>query len=163
MRFKKERGQKRRLKTLCYNINQIRPFLNTTSGFECFPVPCNRFISSPKTSGKTKSAFVKAWLDKTVDIIEEKPCSLPFCKVVAVINESDLWASQIIIFYDENYYNSFWLRESKCQTWTPITQKGLSFIQKRNIGSRLKEKGYYEKTDDSGSIRQDRLWFYGDI
>ncbi len=41
-------------------------------------------------------------------------------KVVAVIDELYLWNSQIIIFYDEKYYNDFWDRKDSYQTWTPL-------------------------------------------
>lgn len=151
------------MKALRNNINQICPFQNTDYKYEHFHVSCGRFISSPKTSGKIKTAFCKAWLDKTAEIIEQKPCALPFCKVVAVIDELDFWNSQIIIFYDESYYNSFWLRDSTEQTWNPIVKKSMSFIQKRQIKSNLKEKGYYETITDLNSINKTILWFYGDI
>lgn len=163
MRYKKQRGQKRKLKALHNNINQIQPFQNTDYQYEHFHVPSGQFISSPKTSGKIKTAFCKAWLDKTAEIIEQKPCGLSFCKVVAVIDEINLWNSQIIIFYDENYYNSFWLRDSIEQTWDPIEKQCMSFIQKRHIESSLKEKGYYETITDLDFTHKTVLWFYGDI
>ena len=163
MNHKKQRGQRRKLKTLCNHINQIRPFENTDYQYEHFHVPCDQFISSPKTSGKVKSAFCKRWLEKTDEIIEQKPCDLPFCRVVAVIDELDLWNSQIIIFYDENYYSSFWQRNSLKQIWTPILNHSKSFIQERNIESKLKEKGYYETISDIDFFHKTILWFYGDV
>ena len=163
MRYKKQRGQKRKLKALLNNINLICPFQNTDLQYEHYHVPCSQFISSPKTSREIKNAFCKAWLDKTAEITEQKPYGLHFCKVVAVIDESDLWNSQIIIFYDENYYNLFWTRESNDQTWIPIIGQDISFIRKHHIESELKEKGYYETISDSDSTHKTILWFYGDI
>ena len=84
MRYKKQRGQKRKLKALLNNINQICPFERKDNPYEHFHVPCAPFISSPKTSGKIKTAFCKAWLNKTAEIIEQKPCDLPFRRVVFV-------------------------------------------------------------------------------
>ena len=163
MSHKKQRGQKRKLKALLRNINQISFFQNIDCPFEHFHVPCSPFISSPKTSGRIKTAFCKAWLAKTVEIIEHKPCDLPFCKVVAVINERNLWDSQIIIFYDENYYDSFWLRDSLEQTWIPVVKKDESFIKERHIESSLREKGYYETIADLDLTRKTTLWFYGEL
>ncbi len=163
MKYKKQRGQKRKFKLLCGKINQICPFQNTNNKYEHFHVPCDQFVSSPKTSGKIKSAFCKMWLSKTAEIIEQKPRNLPFCKVVAVIDEKDLLDSQIIIFYDENYYCSFWLRNSPEQTWTPILKQGKSLIQERHIETNLKEKGYCETISDLDFTHQTSLWFYGDI
>ena len=163
MRYKKQRGQKRKLRVLHKNINQICPFQNTDGQYEHFHVPSGQFISSPKTRGKIKTAFCKAWLDKTAEIMDQKPCGLSFCKVVALIDEFDLWESQIIIFYDEDYYNSFWSRDSVAQTWDPIFKEGMSFIQCRHIDSNLKEKGYYETITDRDVTQKTRLWFYGDV
>ena len=108
MKYKKERGQSRKLKTLIDNIHLIVPFENTDIRYEHFHVPSGPFISSPKTSGKVKTAFCKVWLQKAEEILKQKPSNLPFCKVVAIINEGDLWESQIVIFYDKKYYESFW-------------------------------------------------------
>ena len=163
MRYKKERGQKRKWKALQNNIQQIYPFQNTDCEYEHFHVPCSQFISSPKTSRKIKTTFCKVWFDKTAEIIEQKPCNLSFCKVIAVIDELDFWNSQIIIFYDENYYNSFWLRDSNEQTWDPIVNSNMSFIRKRHLESNLKEKGYYETITDLDFTYKTILWFYGDI
>ncbi len=163
MQHKKQRGQKRKLKALCNDINQINPFQNMDYQYEHFHVPCSQFISSPKTSSKIKTAFCKAWLDKTAEIANKKPSELSFCKVVAVIDESDFWNSQIIIFYDKNYYKSFWLRESTEQTWKPLNKQDRSFIIERHIESNLEEKGYCEIIIDSNFTYKTILWFYGDI
>ena len=163
MKQKTQRGQKRKLNALLANINQIQPFQNTDCQYEHFHVPCSQFISSPKTYGKIKTQFCRAWLDKTAEVIERKPDYLSFCKVVALIDEFDLWESQIIIFYDKNYYNSFWSRTSGEQTWEPIENQGRSFIQERHIESTLKEKCYLETIDDFEYFHKTILWFYGDI
>ena len=163
MKYKKQRGQHRKFKALCNNINQICYFQNVDCPYEHFHVPSDPFISSSKTSGKIKTAFCEAWLAKTVEIIEHKPCNLPFCKVVAVIDERNLWNSQIIIFYDENYYDSFWLRDSVEQTWTPFVKQDKSFIKERHIESNLKEKGYYETITDLDFTYKTVLWFYGEV
>ena len=163
MKYKKQRGQNRKLIKLKENIEQIHPFQNTDCRYENFHVPCSQFISSPKTSGKIKTEFCKVWLDKTSEIIKQKPSDLSFCKVIAVIDEENLWNSQIIIFYDKNYYNSFWSRNSAEQTWNLIDKEDISFIEKRCIKSDLKEKGYYETVVDLDSTRKTTLWFYGDV
>ena len=59
MKYKKERGQSRKLKTLIDNIHLIVPFENTDIRYEHFHVSSGSFISSPKTSGKVKTAFCK--------------------------------------------------------------------------------------------------------
>lgn len=163
MSEKKQRGQKRKIKTLLLGIEQINPYINTTNRYEHFHVPSGPFISSSKTSGRVKTIFCKAWLSKTAAIIEKKPKDIPFCKVVAVINTTDLWESQIIIFYDEDYYNTFWDRTSNEQTWLPIDSEFVSFVKSRNIKTTLQEKGYIELAMEENVQRKSILWFYGEL
>ena len=160
---KKQRGQHRKIKKLLLNIEQITQFTNINDRYEHFHVPSDQFISSPKTCGKNKTAFCEAWLQKTSEIIEQKPKDISFCKVVAVIDEGNLWESQIIIFYDEDYYNSFWDRSSTGQTWLPIASDARSFAKERNIKTSLKEKGNIEILSDEEKQRKSTLWFYGEI
>ncbi len=163
MKHKKQRGQHRKNIKLLLSIEQITPFADTNRRYEHFHVPSDQFISSPKTSSRIKTAFCKAWLSKTAEIIEKKPKGIPFCKVVAVIDESDLWESQIIIFYDEDYYCTFWERTSIEQTWKPIDSRHISFTKRRNIQTALHEKGYIELLTDEEVQRKSILWFYGDL
>ena len=151
MKYKKERGQSRKLKTLIENIHIIVPFENTDIRYEHFHVPGGPFISSPKTSGKVKTAFCKAWLQKTEEIIQQKPLDLPFCKVVAIIDEGNLW------------YESFWKRNTSEQTWTLIDDPTKSFIKKRNIKTQLNETGYLEIRSEIDSNKKSALWFYGEL
>ena len=163
MKHKKQRGQKRKLKALFDNIHLIVPFEDTDVRYEHFHVPCGQFISSPKTSAKVKTAFCKAWLQKTEEIIKQKPLDLPFCKVVAIIDEGDLWESQIVIFYDKNYYESFWTRNTPEQSWTFIENRAKSFVGERNIETKLNEIGYLETISEVDFNKKSTLWFYGEI
>lgn len=163
MKYKKERGQYRKIKRLLLRIEEITPYQKTESKCEHFHVPSDPFISSPKINGKIKTAFCIAWLKKTLEIINQKPNSLPFCKVVSLIDENYLWESQIIIFYDKEYYNGFWNRDTVYQTWTPLQNKERSFATERNIIISLNEKGYYETINDGQMKCKSILWFYGDI
>ena len=163
MKHKKQRGQNRKLKALIDNIHLIVPFEDTDGRYEHFHVPCGQFISSPKTSTKVKTAFCKAWLKKTEEIIKQKPTTLPFCKVVAIIDANDLWESQIVIFYDKNYYESFWTRNTPEQSWTFIENRAKSFVGERNIETKLNEIGYLETISEVDFNKKSTLWFYGEI
>ena len=163
MKCKKERGQSRKLKALTENMHLFVPFEDTDIRYEHFHVPSGPFISSPKTSGKVKTAFCKVWLQKAEEIIKQKPSDLPFCKVVAIIDESDLWESQIVIFYDEKYYGAFWTRNTPEQTWALIEDPTKSFIKERNIKTQLNEIGYLETISGIDFNKKSVLWLYGEI
>jgi hypothetical protein len=79
VKYKKERGQSRKLKTLIDNIHQFVPFENTDARYEHFHVPSGQFISSPKTSRKIKTAFCKAWIQKTEEFLERLRVSSHRC------------------------------------------------------------------------------------
>lgn len=162
---KKQRGQKRRLKVLIDNMQYFTPFENVSWRYIKFGVPGDPFISLPKTSGKIKTEFCRAWLEKTAEIIRQKPDDIGFCKVVASINENDLWQSKITIFYDEEYYDCFWNRDVEYQTWEPIDESSVvSFVKKHNIKTSLKEKAYLETiVDEEDGNKKSMLWFYGEI
>lgn len=160
MAEKKQRGQKRRLKALLEGIERIMPFGSTDARYECFSVPSSPFISSPKTSGKVKTVFCRAWLKKAEEIAEKTPEELSFCRVVALINECDLWRSQIIVFYDQAYFEEFWKRDCAEQQWAPMKKESRSFIKERFIATNLKETGYRETVLDDGILKRSILWFY---
>lgn len=111
MFYGKSRGQKRKIKRLLKNIADIEPYKNIDEinrGFEHFHVPCSVWLDMPKTSSKIKTEFCKAWIRKTEEILKAKPEDLQFCKVVCLLCTPDLLGSQIIIFYDQKYYDTFW-------------------------------------------------------
>lgn len=162
-RKKKQRGQSRKLKAMFRYIDDFQPFVRTDNTFEHFHVPSGIWINSPKTSGKLKTEFCRKWLAKTEEFISQKPEDIPFCKVAAAICVPYFQSSQIIIFYDADYFNSFWERTGAYQIWTPMEAKR-SFCRERNISTALKEKGFHEKiTEDEDSVFEDDLWFYGEI
>lgn len=166
----KSRGQKRKYKTLLKWMDKMEPFKkvndlsfkDTEDEYEHFHVPCGPWLSKPKTSGKIKTAFCKKWLEKTEEFINNKPKDLPFCKVVAAITYPDVRNSQIIIFYDEEYYNSFWNRKGPYQIWT-LMDKKYSFAKERGIVTELPEIGYIEELNDEDYHTKTHIWFYGEF
>ena len=99
---KKQRGQTRKLNRLLAHIDEFIPFSELSEAYEYFHVPCsNTFINSTKTRSNIKTAFIHKWIQTTENFIRMKPKQLPFCRIVAVVCEKNLWDSQIIIFYSE--------------------------------------------------------------
>lgn len=162
---RKQRGQAHRCKRLLNDIDEFVPYQNIGNELEQehFHVPGTPWIESPKTSGKVKTLFVKKWLEKTAEFIRLKPEGVPFCKVVAVIDEPYLWSSQIIIFYSEEYYKTFWDRKGPYQTWRFIEDKTKSFVKPRNIEVDFTEKGYHEVCIEDDYAIKSTLWFYGEL
>ena len=159
---KKQRGQKRKLNQLLKRINQFSLDGNTDDTYEHFHVPCaSSFMDSLKTRRSIKRKFCQMWLDKTQYFINSKPSNTVFCKAICAISPNCLWNSQIIIFYDEQYYNSFWNRDSEYQSWIKITNK--SYKDNYKLNTDMNELGFIEtiKNEDYSYIGE--LWFYGEV
>ena len=160
----KSRGQRRRLNALCNRINEFVPFTETARRYEHFHVPNDNFIEHPKTSSKIKTAFCRKWLETTQKFISKKPPTFDFCRVVAAIYPGHLWDSQIIIFYDREYFDWFFTRDNIAdETWRPIKVSVRSFAAERNIYTPLSECGYIHGYTEEGTYTEDEIWFYGEI
>lgn len=142
-------------------MDTFDPFKETNEQEEHFHVPCRPWLDQPKTSSKIKTEFCRKWLKKTEEFIACKPKELPFCKVVAAICYPHVRNSQIIIFYDEKYYSTFWKRDGEYQKWTRI-ESGKSFAKERNIKTDLPETGYIEELFDEDYYVKSYIWFYGE-
>ncbi len=67
------------------------------------------FIDSPKTPHAIKRDCIQLLIDRVEHLISIRPPSNRNNKVLAAIDLPDLFGSQIIIFYDEEYYKSFFI------------------------------------------------------
>ena len=162
----KVRGQRQKLQRLLREISLIEPFKRTEGRCEHFHVPCSPWIEMPGTSGRVKTTFCKAWIAKAEEIVRNKPEGLPFCKVAALLSYPDLHESEIILFYDQEYYDTFWKRDWEEQKWTRI-EGGRSFAGDRGISTGLHETEYFEEifdeeTDYTERIYTAHLWFYAE-
>ena len=155
---KKVRGQRRKLKVLLKTIEHpTAPFEREGQCIE-LSVPSTPWIEMPKTYGKVKTEFCRKWIEETAILADSIPEDAGFCKVVGSIVYPQLWNSTILIFRDEEYYNSFWKRDDAYQIWTPI--EGKSFIRERNIKTDLNEFGFEEVLKDEDFEFHCRIWFY---
>lgn len=160
---KRQRGQRQKLNRLLEHIDEFMPFSELSQAYEHFHVPCSKiFINSPKIRGNIKTAFIRKWIQTAEKFIRMKPKQPPFCRIVALICEENLWDSQIIIFYSEKYFKDFWIRNGNEQTWELITPTN-SFIGIRNIKTSLAETCFKETIREDGIEYIDKLWFYKEI
>ena len=80
----------------------------------------------------------------------------------SVLCEPLLGESQIVIFYSQEYFETFWKRNYSDQSWLPLN-KGSSFTAKRGITTALTEMGYEETLLVDGKTIKSTLWFYGEL
>ena len=155
---KKIRGQKRRLNALLRQIDDLQIPAGRDDVMKHLHVPSSQWIEMPKTSGKVKTEFCRKWISKTEEFVRQMADQEGFHRVVAVISYPELWNSEIIFFYDEEYYQSFWDRKGPYQTWTRLENR--SFAAERGIKTKLTESGYLEELMDEDFTYRGFLWFY---
>ncbi len=78
------------------------------------------------------------------------------------LTSPDVRESQIIIFYDQKYYDTFWNRHNSYQDWSRLPE-GRSLMKERNIETELKEFGFKETLTDEDYTVVYHLWFYGEV
>lgn len=159
---KKQRGQWKKLEALCIWMEELTPFLQMDQPFEHVHIQCAGLLNHPKTSGKLKTLFCQKTIEITEKWIAQKPTGIPFCRVVAMIETPNFENSQLIIFYDQTYFDSFWKRHDEEQTWIPMSNK-YSFSQSRGLKTALNEMGYHEVVIDEKERFESNLWFYGEL
>lgn len=159
---KKIRGQRRKLNRLIKRIDDFTIDYPYPYHYDHFHVPCaENFISNPRIGEFVKKAFCQSWIEKTQLFIQQKPNDAEFCKIVCVLETKNLWSSQIIIFYDELYYNSFWNRNDEYQKWIPIENR--SFKIEKELKTDMIELGFKEIIVEDDYNYTTELWFYGEI
>ena len=156
--MKKQRGVYRRLDAIFNKIDLFEP-VKKNNIYEEFVVPSNNFLN--KSSNKIKRKFIIKWLEITERFIKSKD-NKTFCRVVCMIETKEINNSRIILFYDEEYYNSFWKREDSYQTWKKLDLKH-SLKKRFDIQINLKEIGFKETLNDDDFKYETELWFYGEI
>jgi len=159
---KKQRGQERRLRALCREIDGLVMFANTKRTSESFRVG-NLFIGHPRTCSHIKNAFCRKVIEKTEQAIAEKPEGLPFCKVVAIIFPPDLLSSKIIVFYDEDFYHQMITIKLPGTVFVEIEDASRSFAKERNIKTALAERGYIDRFPSWNGIKEQEVWFFGEV
>lgn len=171
--LKKQRGQKRKLRTLLKRIdNQVVFPINVgEEEYMSFPLPCSfEFVDSPKTSAKVKREICQVLISKTESLILSKPIWAKNCRIVCLLTYPDISSSQIIIFYNDDYFNIFFKRPNKDgfsdpnQIWIPINNE--SFKRKICVSKSMKEKGYYQKCfdeEDNSLVFTNEIWVFGEL
>jgi hypothetical protein len=83
---------------------------------------------------------------------------------VAIIDLPSLWNSQIVVFFDEEYFNNFFIRDSTEQNWRTIPDIR-DFLQEWNldIPLDLSIRGYYEKIHDEDYNYEGEIWAVGEL
>ncbi|RHW36095.1 DUF3916 domain-containing protein [Neobacillus notoginsengisoli] len=131
----------------------------------CLHLPVSQaFINSSKLPLGIKRLCVQTLIDRTIHLIEKKPHSNDFLRVIAAIQLPSLWNSQIIIFKGESYYKEFFQRDNKYYNWTPLSNnRNLIRELGVDIPKDIKIRGVKEIIDDEDGYFENEIWFIGEL
>ncbi|MHA7000258.1 DUF3916 domain-containing protein [Aeromonas schubertii] len=148
----KVRGIKRRLRALD----------NWADSFEgCFPSEyadekyCNwkipvldRLVGPPTTTNEIQAHCAQAILRAVKHLFEARPDEYNYAIVSALITYPQMFGSEVCIFFDKEYYDSFYDRNSEWQSLTPIENRKLSSVLNFDVPNPIIQKGYVHRTKD---------------
>ncbi|MEI2665998.1 DUF3916 domain-containing protein [Rossellomorea sp. LJF3] len=168
MRNKKIRGVKRRKDSMVKRIEEATVYFpeQFIHGYWHLPLPAGRdFITSSKTPFKIKRLCVQTLLDRGERLYKLKTEKEIHTRVIVVIDPSDLWNSNIIVFNQEDAFKAFFDRNFVDQKWKPQIMNG-KLLKEWNIkiSRNLEAICYLERImDEDIGYREREIWFFGEI
>ncbi|MDP4177371.1 MAG: DUF3916 domain-containing protein [Bacillota bacterium] len=165
---KKVRGVKHKCSSMIKSINEFTenfPQMNLNKGYYHSHIPvAQEFIDLSKTPQFVRKICIQTLLSRVKHLIDIKPKLDIKTRVVTCIQLPDLWNSQIIIFYGENYFNSFFERNSEYQKWI-LLPSNRDVLSKLGIAipTGLSSRGYREEIIDNDCEYISEIWFIGEL
>ena len=115
--------------------------------------------------GKDRKALFSALLRKTEALIAAKPADLPFCKIFLFMPGGDLGQAEIVLIYDRERFETFWLRTDPAdERWT--LQRDRSLLTELGLSTTLPERCVLEEYPIpwiEGCVERALIWGYGEL
>ena len=122
------------------------------------------FIDSSNTPSSIRRLCMQTLIDRVDHLKNIKPESDRKSRVIACINLPNLWDSQIIVFYGDEYFSNFFTRDSPEQKWEELpSNRSMAKELNLTIPMDLTEKGYLEHIQDEDWESHSEIWFIGEL
>lgn len=164
----KPRGLKRRCKKMVeYIMDSVKEFPcegEESCGYWHTHVPTSPFMDSKHTPKSVRKLCAQTLIDASAKLVDISPNSDVKTHVVTTISLPELWGSQIIVFFGDNYFNTFFDRNSECQRWIPLpSYRNICKEWGLRIPNGFEVKGYREEIHDEDYERIGEIWFIGEL
>lgn len=163
----KQRGLRRKCANMVRNITQqteVFPAPHRGANFWHLHLPVSRaLIDSANTPFGVRRLYVQTIIDHAHYLSSRAP-ETNVTRVVAAVSLPGLWASQIIVFFDSSYFDSFFDRDFPTQKWTRL-EADRSLVQEwaLQIPAGFSERGYKEEINDTDFAFTGEIWFIGQL
>jgi hypothetical protein len=147
-------------------------------GTEAFPREDNRgcgywhmhlpvaqaFIDSKRTSKSVRRLCILMLVHRAFHLCTIRPRLRRKTRVVATITLPNLFDSQLIVFFGDDYFTSFFDRDTEEQKWLPLPgDRSLSEEWKLNVPAGFSEKGFREVITNEDQHHDGEIWFIGEL
>jgi hypothetical protein len=165
---KKVRGAKRKARLMVKSITNWTsrfPMKDTYYGYWHMHLPvAQTFIDSIKTPTFVRRVCIQTLINRVNYLINIKNELSISAHVVACISMPNLWNSQITVFFDEEYFSSFFERNNDYQKWIQLPQdRSLEREWGLTIPDDMRIKGFKELLTDDDYSSISELWFIGNL
>ena len=165
----KVRGARRKCRGMIESIRQCTEAFPEEdwpgSGNWHLHVPVDQaFIDSQKTPHWVRRRCVQCLIDRSEHLRRLKPESDKPIRVVAYVTLPELWDSELIVFFGDEYFGTFFDRNSEGQTWTPLREsRSLEREWDLELPGGFQEKGYHERIRSEDYSHDGEVWFVGEL
>ena len=155
-------------------MKDIRSLPNLLDGFYPCPAPGQEYwnfkipvhqliVEGPNTKKLIKLECAKLLLESVSVLIKNKPPELSSSRVVAIISDPNFFSSEITVFFDEDYFKTFFYRDNEDQIWTPLPDKR-SFLKEWGLADKFEfaERGFEEFMPGDYGDYSGEVWIVGE-
>lgn len=122
------------------------------------------FIDSPRTPGSVRRLCVQSIVEAADRLRSRQQARTIQCRVVAAVELPGLFNSQIIVFFGDDYFSSFFQRDTPEQRWTPLEpRRSLAREWTLKVPGGFVERGFEEVIAEEDYQHRGELWFFGDV
>lgn len=163
------RGLRRKCQAMVESIGDLA---------ECIPVEYPRvrgywhaklpvsqaFIDSPRAPRSVRCLCIQAMLDAAEQIRNTQSSRKIDCRVVTTINLPNLFSSEIIVFFGDDYFSRFFDRNTPEHSWVALPlRRSLQREWSLRLPAGWIERGYKETIADEDHHHVGEIWFFGDL
>ncbi|MGG0738887.1 DUF3916 domain-containing protein [Niallia taxi] len=178
-RWKFDSGTKKKLRGLGRRFRHFSKYLNEDT--EAIPNPekdpyrnywyshlslSKTYIDSANTPNSVRRFCMQATIDRVAYLVSLKTEKEKDYRILTSICLPDYFDSTMIVFFDDESFNRFFIRESEYLRWIPLpSDRDIAKEWHLRVPKGLVLRGYKQIINDveEGDLRVGEIWFVGEI
>ena len=142
------------------------PTEHATQRYMNWKIPVlDRLVRPATTTAAIQAHCAQCLIDAAAFVAEAKPVELAQARAVAIIDLPDMFGSEVCVFFDENYFQSFTDRTTDWQRWT-LLPKARNVIDEMGLllPDTFVAVAFAEviRDQETGDVREGEVWLVGE-